>query len=185
MLQVGKVKSCFGPCGRSKILKGITGTIQITKDGKQLLSILSTSYTSYELFYYQFLNCYIMKYDDGVMTLCILISSLFSENKQLLEDINSITSIRYRSSMIQSLSILLQMIRSFKQEIIEIFQVYSICKWMEVNNQLIEKLCSRLLVPASNYGVAHNLTQILVLFPWLPINPPNRWAGFKKTIGLI
>ena len=164
------LKSSFGPNGRTKIVKGSTGATIITKDCYQLLDLSFSSHektpsSSYQQFYFTMIRRYHSRYGDGSMTLYLLISSLLSQDIHLLEHPNlrnSVTSISYRSQMLQALSLLSNAITEFKDTIIETFIQLSLWKRMTITPEFTDLLCQHILVPASNHAIASNLSRILV-----------------------
>jgi chaperonin GroEL (HSP60 family) len=169
------LKSSFGPNGRTKIVKGATGTILITKDCSQLLDISFSIHKKnplyfYEQFYSQMIQRYQNRYGDGSMTLYLMVSSLLSRDLHLLGErmSTSVTSISYRSEMLQAISLLLKSMTELKELMTNTFIQLSLWKRMTLTPQFTEILCQHILVPASNYSIASNLSttlvQILIIF---------------------
>jgi chaperonin GroEL (HSP60 family) len=186
------LKSSFGPNGRTKIVKGSTGAILITKDCSQLLDFSFSPYKnnplfSYELFYFQMIQRYHARYGDGSMTLYLMISSLLSQDLHLLEHRSrstSVTSISYRSQMLQSLSLLLNSMTELKEAVVDTFIRLSLWKTMLISPQFTDLLCQHILVPASNHAIASNLSHILVRNLHTILSHSLRLIGFNLINGM-
>jgi chaperonin GroEL (HSP60 family) len=160
------LSSSYGPHGRSKVLKGATGVTIITKDCQQIIEQLSDPLdepSPWDDFFLKSIKKYSRRHGDGGMTLLILLSALLQQDQQIIEAINSSSSILYRSHTLTSISILIETIHSFKELIIDTFIQLSLWKRIAVSAQLIEMISLHLLVPASNPAIASNLTHILVI----------------------
>lgn len=152
--------TCFGQCGRTKILTSYGGTIVITKDCQQLLPHYKKSDALSNLFAGTCLK-HSERYGDGAMTLAIVTSSLLHSYGNLLKRSDD-ASTAARINIIRAIGSALHVIHSSKDQIIHTFRNIGVLYPSKNAENAISILSQHILTPASNSSLAHNLSTLLV-----------------------
>jgi hypothetical protein len=180
ILKKENILTSYGPNGKSKIISNSSGTLVITKDGYQIIEALLSSklYNNknnnnalLEKTFIRICKENGQRCGDGSLTSILITNKLLEQIESTLNmqgQVLHINNNNKRIKLLRSLNVILEIINRYQDEI-NLYMI-KIKSWrmniIESNNLLFFKsIWLNILIPSSNYQMAHSISKII--YNWL------------------
>lgn len=181
-MELPELLSSYGVTGRSKLLVGPTGNIMITKDGSQLLPVMSKKSTLVmEKMVLQMCVDHGDRYGDGSITQVLLATTFLQSFNDVLRDNN----VSQRNLYVRALSIVNHVFHVFRQDIQDVFLSNGLWRDLSLTSDVVYNICHTIIQPAANAGVARNLSRVIVAWCQEVLSCAQGWCICESATDLL
>jgi len=150
--------SSYGPQGRTKVMRTISGASFITRDGQSLLHCSKFSYLIQNATKKQ-----AKIYGDGSLTIAILLSNIFRELHEYCNKNTQLNQIKTSIKIHQSINTIINTFSEISGIVIQRLISSKIWKVSHDFPEMCNQLWANIITPSTNKSISTKLITILVL----------------------